>query len=234
MRKLLAILLALAMVMSLAACGSEPADDDKKDKDDKKEVVETTEETTEEETTEPVTDEFEGSTRVESAADLTRGTIKGHVYKNESLDIEFEKPKAWTYMTDEQISAMLNMSGVFDTDVDNLLEELGSFIDMGAMDFTTGEGVIILLENPEAYIGINSEEDYLDSVMSNRESMGSGLSLVGEYEDVTLGSHTYKKALLEDELMKQAYYIDYVNDYLICIIVTVVNRDVSDVEAMFS
>lgn len=236
MKKLLAILLALAMVMSLAACGSAPADDDdKKDKDDK-EIVETTEETTEEETTEEAPEEV-----IEEGV-IVKGTIDGDVYKNPSMGITFTKPESWVYSTDEEIADMngADYEEYSDPeDFQDFLDSAGSFYDMAVEQPDSGSNVMVLVEDLSVYdsVGI-SAEDYQDMLAETFLATGM-YELDGEYTDVTLGDAEYSRAVYSCEVsgvtISQAYYIAMNGDYVICIIVTPgAGDDIASIEAMFS
>ena len=231
MKKLLAILLALAMVMSLAACGSEPADDDKKDKDNKKEVVETTEEPTEEETTEPVTEE--------NPEQICRGVINGDAYVNPYIGLKFTKPSEWTYSTDEEIAATLGIGLEALNAPDGyaeLLEEMGSVYDMRVEDGDGISSVMVLIEKPN---GIEAEA-YLNMLVQGLEYQSAvSYTQIGEYETVSLGRNDYVKATFSATAsgvtMQQAYYVCNVNEYTVTVISTVFGEvTLESVEAMFS
>ena len=241
MKKLLAILLALAMVMSLAACGSDPVDDDKKDKDDKKEVVETTEEPTEEETTEEVTEPENEKAQV--ADDIVLGSNEGDLYVNESLNLSFTLPSdSWTFYSEDQIAALLDSTGSLGNNPQAYLEHFGLFYDMLCVDSSTGDSVQVIVQDVSNF-GIDTDafddiaDVYIDSIIQGASSSAT-ITNVSDYEDVTLGSETYRKAVADVSAKgvncKQAYYVCSGGDYVVCIAVTAVSANIlSEIEACF-
>lgn len=237
MRKLLAILLALAMVMSLAACGSDPADDDKKDKDDKKEVVETTEESTEEETTEEVTEPK--NEKASSSSELIHGSTDGTFYENDSINVSVDLPSTWAFMSDEELALMMSMTGNIDAAVMmEAFERFGMFYEMMAYNTETGDNIQIIIQDLSKFgaSGV-SEDEYLDSVIAGAGNQAT-LSNISDYEEIALGSEIYTKATLDVETaeghaVKQAYYISVESDYVVCIAITTAARDISEIEAYF-
>jgi hypothetical protein len=240
MRKLLAILLALAMVMSLAACGSEPADDDKKDKDDKKEVVETTEEPAEEETTELVTEVEEE--KASSISGIDQGTNDENTYQNDSLNLSFELPSStWKFLSEDEVASLMNISGTFEGDPADYLDRFGLFYDMCAISFSTNDSVQIIIQdvaslglNLDAYDNI--EDVYLNNVLLGASSKGT-IDNVSEYEDVTLCGETYRRVVLDYTTSgvtgQMAYYVSAEDDYVVCIAIMAVTTDLGEIESCF-
>lgn len=239
MKKLLAILLALAMVMSLAACGSAPADEDNKDDDN--EVVQTTEEPTEEETTEPVTEPENEKAQV--ADDIVHGSNEGDLYVNESLNLSFTLPSdSWTFYSEDQIAALLDSTGSLGNNPQAYLERFGLFYDMLCVDSGTGDSVQIIVQDVSNF-GIDTDEFddiadvYIDSIIQGASGSAT-ITNVSDYEDVTLGSETYRKAVADVSAngvnCKQAYYVCPGGDYVVCIAVTAVSANIlSEIEACF-
>ena len=98
MKKFLAILMALALVLSLAACGEKAAP-----------TTESTTEATTESTTESTSEETSESTE-EPAATINEevasylGTVENNVYVNEAAGFSFTPAEGWTLLDMEQTS----------------------------------------------------------------------------------------------------------------------------------
>ncbi len=237
MKKLLAILLALAMVMSLAACGSDPADDDKKDKDDKKEVVETTEEPTEEETTEEVTEPEDE--KALSSSELIHGSTDGKVYTNDSINVEIELPSSWEFMSDEELAAMMSLAGEVDTALMmEAFERFGMFYELMAYDTEADDVIQIVIQDLNYYGGdAAGEDEYLDGMIL-ADRYHATVSNVSEYEEVVLGNETYTRATFDavtpaGHSVKQAHYVSIQSDYVVSVSITVKDTEISEIESYF-
>lgn len=167
-KKLTALLLAVAMLFTLAAC------DNAKGKDGGTTTTTTgnsnsTTTTTEDTTTTTTTASNEGT----DAKAFAIGTNTGDTYENTFIGIGFKAEGDMELSSDEDIRDM-NVMMMEDEPADYLaaLKELDAITDMMATDMTTGDSVNINLENMKVLYGsVLSESDYLDQNISMMEDM---------------------------------------------------------------
>ncbi len=172
---------------------------------------------------------------------ISRGTIIGNVYTNESADFTFNKPAGWNYLTDEEIAETINL-GQEALDL-NMLEEAlaekSTVYDMVAMDPAYGNSVMVCYENTKLTAGYNlSADEYLEQLkkqldnvdafsyefVSSDNSVLSGTTFTrGIFKTVSYGSELY-----------QAYYVKAVGNYIVTVIVTATSESIESIEAMFN
>lgn len=223
MKKLIAILLCLVLVFSLAACSGDNSDKSLKD------------EIADSENNDDVNVDTD-----EAEVKISRGVISGDEYENGFAGFTFTKPASWNYLTDEEISTTVN-AGQEMLDTDELEEELlekASYYDMAAND-ASGNSVMVCYENTEISGGREyTAKEYLDSIKQGLKSVAELDYTVGDIEDVKLGNETYKKlsATLSAQGVEvtQAYYAKAAGKYIVGVVVTCVDQDLSDIEDMFS
>ncbi len=225
MKKLLALLLALAMMLSFAACGSNETSDNNDDNETKQ---------TEKKEEENKTPEKE----------LAHGTIDGAVYTNDFLGMKFTRPDTWVYSTDAEIAAQINKSVDFLGDKDKYkqtLESTQTVYDMMVKDAVTNTNVQVLIENLAKSNSTNITEDqYMKVLKTQLESVTEmTVKFDSNFTKVKLGEYEYLRGVADVTLngvsMKQAYYIHKLDKYMGCVISTVPNGyTVAQVEAMFS
>lgn len=215
MKKIFAIMLVMAMLLALAACGS--------DKNENKGSL------------------FggNGGSAVSPAAKLSRGFIIGDTYTNTFADITFDKPSSWSYYSDEELATLMGItSEQMNVDFEQLLESTGSVYDMMAVDSATGTNVMVMFENlaSSGSTGI-SESEYFDNVKTMLNYTGMGYTF-GSEKTVYMGGQKYLSMMASSTqygtAMDQVYYIRIVGNYVVGIIATLVNTPAETVEAMFS
>ncbi|MBR5311109.1 MAG: hypothetical protein IKU42_08325 [Oscillospiraceae bacterium] len=138
MKKLLAFILALLMVLSLSACSNEP------------------------EVQEPVIDEPVSEEPEEIETDIEiipkRGTVDGFTYKNEVFGISFFAGEDWYYYTDEEIAANMGIAAeemLIDEYADALTASTLIY-DMYCLNTKTSASINVNYENT----GMSYDEEY--------------------------------------------------------------------------
>lgn len=233
MKKLLAILLALSMIISLAACGSD-SDDDSKSKKDKDEVAEEVVGENNDESNEnddKDEDKNEDSDDVEKPTEgkkpnkndkpekdetedepqtISRGKIKGDVYTNDCLNLTFTKPSSWRYMSDEELAAAVGASADMFKDPERFeqaLESQTSVYDFMVLDPVTGTCLMLCFENLSHAGNANiSEEAYISAVeyqLSTQTAMT--VERMGDNKVVKLGEEEYLAALYRATVGNQSF-----------------------------
>ena len=147
MKKLLVVLLALALAFSMTACGG--------DEDVLGQI-------TGEETESNGAEESQDTAETETPVSL--GKAEGTVYESEFLGMGFNLPEGWNFYTDEQIKELNNLtSDMVDDDVAKQLAEASLIHDMYAMD-SLGSSTTIILEKMSAISSaIVDEKTYAES-----------------------------------------------------------------------
>lgn len=155
MKKLIVLILALCLVLSLAACGS---NGDTSDTDAPKteapatEAPKTEAPATDAPATEaPATDApATEATTTEAPAqqqNLAHGIVDGNVYTNESLNLKVTAPEGYRFYNDEELAAVNNQMGDYfaSNDLGKLLEKSGYVIDMFMAD-ETGDSINLTVQ----------------------------------------------------------------------------------------
>lgn len=138
MKKILAILLAFIMGLSMTACGGDDEGITGEISNKETETKETKEE--------------------EVAAIDAIGEAEGTVYENNFLGLGFNLPDGWTFYTKEQINEMNNITqDMLDEDLAAQLEEANLLYDMYALD-QYGNSVTVVLEKTSAIASVAIDE----------------------------------------------------------------------------
>lgn len=284
MKKLLALLLCLSLIFSLAACGGETdadekdspdaveevedndndndADDKDEDKDDvDKPDVDSPEDATDESKPDSVTPTKgeEGTTKpatgtikptpskpgsqdknTPSATKVSRGEISGDVYTNAFAGFSFTKPADWAYLTDEEISQVINLgqSIVELSDIEKALAETSAVYDMAAMS-PYGKSVMICytsaMLSETKKMTLDEYETTLKDEIENTDYIDYEFQ---SSENTTLGNGTYRKIVFSASIsgieMTQVYYARVIDKYIVTVIVSADASEVEAIEAMFS
>jgi uncharacterized lipoprotein YehR (DUF1307 family) len=166
MKKIAALLLAVMLMLSLAACGDEPAPNVDTDK------------TTTPATTTPATTEAE-----EPRAQL--GTVEGTVYTNTFLGITADMGADWTFAPKSDLAQILGMAteNITDEDLLNALESSGVIYDMYAVNNDGMQNINITMENLNVLQSLAvTEQAYLEA---SKDQLAPALEDMG-YENVTV------------------------------------------------
>ena len=214
MKKIFAILLVVSMLFALAACGS--------GKENNRGLLGNN-----------------GGSVASGRTKLTRGTIIGDVYTNASMGITFTKGDSWEYYSDAQLSELMGTTTeMMGLDYEQLLKNTGSVYDMMVIDNDTGTNVMVMVEDLRASgSGGMSENTYLDNLENMLESTGIDYSFGARTQTSICGEQYYSLNANSNQYgmdMEQVYYVRTVDDYVIGIIITLVDTPVSDILAMFA
>ena len=170
MKKLIALLLALVMVLSFAACSKgEPAPDNSGNKSSQNE--------------ESSSEGESESKSNEEKLDHIRGSVDGLTYTNTAAEITFAAPEGWVFFNDDEIAALYNLTSeeLLSEETAEILENTDMVYDMYCQNASTGASVNINFENLGLIYGtVLSEESYLELSKANLESTfsGGGMELV--------------------------------------------------------
>lgn len=171
MKKTLALILALTLCLSLAACVRSPA-------------VPTAEapastavppktDTEAPATEAPVTVAPTGA----QEASLTHGTVDGNTYSNETLNIRFTVPEGWSFFTEEQIAAQNNLTvEMFEgTYAGEAVRQAGQLIDMVASK-GDGSSANLVIQEAQALMTLYTDRQLFeimqDTIKSQFENSG--------------------------------------------------------------
>ena len=168
MKKLYALLLALCLMLSLAACGSTPAPATSSEtpqpaaeapaaETPAAEPAATEEpESAAPETEEPAAEEPQAEA---PAQDGIRGTLLEDAYENAPLNLRIARPAGWIFYSDEQIAQVNNVTAelMSGTDVADYLNKNGQFMDMIMAD-AVGNSLNLLLQPRQAALDLYSDE----------------------------------------------------------------------------
>jgi hypothetical protein len=163
-----------------------------------------------------------------ASAGMTRGTIEGNVYTNESAGLTFTAPEKWTYYTDQEIAKILgtgaDIIGESRAELSNETFKKINIYDMMAVEHATGTSVAIMYQSlAAADDGIYLYEvTYFDLLKAkiNQVTLNCEFS---NYTDIKIGSNTFlaMTIIYTDSGATQYYYIRRTGNYMICIVVTI-------------
>ena len=175
MKKLTSILLLIAMLLALTACGAAGKAEDTAAADKLKEAAQKVEEATaaaeeaalEEETAAEAAEAAPAEEAEETyEAEEMIGEKSGNSYANETLGIRAEFSDNWTILDDEQTAQMLGLvaDNFSEVDLAEQLRESGSLYDLYAMTVDqSGDNVNVVIEDLGVVNGIIiDEKKYLE------------------------------------------------------------------------
>ncbi len=220
MKKLIAIMLAALMVLSLAACGEEPAL--------------TTIPITTAATTEPTTVPTTAPTTVPETTEAViegpkLGTVEGNTYTNAFLGITATLDADWAFANEEEMAQIRGMTveAMTDESLAEMLETSGTVMDMYAMD-AQGRNINIVLENLNIIQTIAlTEKAYAESasdqVPATLEGMGCE-NVTTEVTEISFAGQTHAALKIYARIMGTDIYETLVmvkqGNYIACITVT--------------
>ncbi len=230
MKKILCALLASLMVLSFAGCKIEStADADT----DKPAVEQPADETPDEE---PVVDEPVEEAPVEEepveevASTFTPGEINGNVYTNEYAGLTFNAPDGWTYMSDEELAEMMNLSIDLVSDGNEYLQKLAELTTVYGMVAQSGDmlsNVQVMFENTTITGNKMSGEAYakiLSTQLGGVYEQMDATATIGDIETVQIGDNEYYYLSISVDLggitLEQGYACQRFDDYIASIVIT--------------
>ena len=251
MKKLIALLLALTMVLALAACGGEKEDKGGKSEKNTKPTTEATEPTTEpvtEPTVAPTTEATEPATEPATVpadeADAL-GAVEGSTYTNEFLGISFNAGDGWVFATAEELASALGFSAdaLDPENFDDIMSAAGVAMVMYAASADGMTTVNIVLEDlVRSQAQDITEEEYVqltkDVVTTSMESAGVE-NLEYESGVLSFAGETHHAVALQGtiegiDLYEAQVYIKC-GDYMASItIASYMENHVEEVLAMFA
>lgn len=226
MKKVIAILLALASVMSFSAC---------EDKDEEPASISSVEEATEADKDNELEEAIKKNYSA-SFEDFEFGVSENGVYTSNFGGIKFNAPEGYIFSTREEILKMMNLGAEFldddMLDMYSLVAQQTTVYDMLAKDAVTGDNVIVLYENLRAYgenaPDVYTAELYVDAMDAQFETMNTGIVYTPvSRENVTLAGKEFLKAeyscqyeIMGDASMTQIYYVRKDGDYITGVIIS--------------
>lgn len=189
MKKIIAILLSMLMLASLAACSSDTTPSWEKDReDDSNDIVIVDEEDEEDDEDDVITVDDDDSS-IDTSGMFIPGTNTATSYRNEYLGIGADFDYGWIIYAGEDLNSQNGISE--DLTGDELIEKLNStyvFYDLLALPTDGNPNVNIAIENlPMANAGNLTTLEYLNIVSSSIESslLSSGYDEVSAIEQTT-------------------------------------------------
>ena len=176
-----------------------------------------------------------------SVEKVQRGTIDGNVYKSEYSGITFTKPDGWVFSTDEEIAEIMNIgSDMLDkSKFETAVAEIATTYDMMVNDPISGSSVSISYEN----LAVTNNEDktleeYVDVVLNQLKNQTVIEYKFSDPESFSLCGESYTRVITTASYsgveMTQAYYMRKIEDIVVGVIITAVNTELSEIEAMFA
>ncbi|MBR4889309.1 MAG: hypothetical protein IKU17_09205 [Clostridia bacterium] len=157
MKKVLSVLLAMLMLLSLVACGEDNKPASSVNNTPATSTVESKDESSE-----------TSSNDIAEEKLFVRGVVENNVYTNEFAGVRFTAPEAMTFYTDEEIAAVYGAS----EEMFNITLDTSIIYDMYAMNPETGATVNVNYENMGLLYGsLLTAESYLAASKSNLEAV---------------------------------------------------------------
>ena len=168
------------------------------------------------------------------AKELTRGTVNGQTYKNESIGLSCTLPEGWRFYSDEEIAQINNMSReAFEgTNIEEYLKNDNQLTDMFAQDPNDLSNINVIITS-----GGSSMEGYTDEFIFTmmkefylQQFEGSGLNINNyEVKKTTLNGEekTYLEMDVEMEgisFKEYQFYVRNGGEYVATVTLTMVNQ----------
>ena len=234
--KLLCILLSIAMLLALCACGSSPAPSGTQTVTEGPSVSGTT--TTPEPVAEPEP-EPEAEPEAEPEEEFSVGATVSNTYTNEFFGLGLTLDENWVFSTQEEIDATnaAVMEGLDNETYSQAMESGAVYTDMMALG-AGGAGVNATIEKLNAVMGLAlTEEDYVDLSLEQNDfkalyaQMGLDVSVL-EKETVTVAGAEHPCIVIEGTMQGIALYEKIVviksGSYVLSIAASSYIEDVTD------
>lgn len=225
MKKLFCILLTIAMLLSLCACGKDTAKDD----DDNDNIRGTI-------TTDPTETTAPGNQQSDNTPEFSLGKTSGGTYTNDFLGLTFNLPTGWQFYSDEQILALNNIVGDYiDESIAEQLKNANIIYDMYAINHSNGNSINITMEKLNAVQAMNLDiKAILEGQSSNITTMFQkmGISNISiKYQKVTVGGKEHDGLVISGTSSSVSIYETMIayqrGDYLVYITACSTQTDTS-------
>lgn len=214
MKKIIAVLLAILMIVSLSACGKTPTEDDVRGEQTENE-----------------------SAPQNSEVEFSLGTVEGPVYENRFIGLGFRLKEGWTFYSDEQIKELNNLAAeVAGEDYVELLKDSALVYDMYATSSDQMSNVNVNLEKVNALqlAAINLATNFENSFPTLEQSFSNmGYTNIShEVGTITIDNKEFTSLSVTGEIngvkMYQKHIAVKCYGYLANIAVTTFNEDTTD------
>lgn len=191
MKRVLALVLSLIMVLSFAACGEEP------DVRGEQIVNGTENANTTLDTTEANDDDVADTTAAaEDEKELALGAIDGLTYENAFIGIGCTLDSSWTFSTEEEIMALNNMGAeLIAEEYQEALKNATVIYDMMATKDNMTDTIQVVLEklNPLQIVALNVADNYnaVSDVLKQTYESAGGSDYKDEISKLTIDSETF-------------------------------------------
>lgn len=175
---------------------------------------------------------------------LVRGTVENGVFTSEFGDFTFTPPATWTFASDDEILAMMDLSAADMTEEEKKNLELGKLktIYDAMVACEDGANVIIMYENLALTIGGTSYDEAAYAEALSTGLVGQGItSDTNNLQETTIGGNKYVvftgTAAGEGYTLEQKYLLRKIDNYMLCICITTVpgmTTSYDDIVKMFS
>lgn len=213
LKKLFALLLALVLTLSLAACGGKTAPADDKTPTQNNETTDNTQEA--EDTGDSQNPDNTGDSQNTDNPDqveFRRGTVEGNTYTSDFLGITATLDENWIIANDEQLAQLggLVSDSFKDEDIKKLLENGSTVYEFYALNQTDNSSVNITVQDLGSLGGIMVDEDaYADANLKGLpEVLSDGGITVTKLEKTTVAfaGSTHAALTLEGTVSEVALY----------------------------
>ncbi len=165
----------------------------------------------------------------EEDKELVRGTVENGVFTSKFGDFTFTPPSTWTFASDDEILAMMDLSAADMTEEEKKNLELGNLKTVydAMIAAEDGANVIIMYENLALTIGGTSYDEaaYAEALSTGLVSQGI-TSDAKNLDEATIGENKYVvftgTSTSEGITFEQKYLLRKIDNYMLCICVTTV------------
>lgn len=138
-----------------------------------------------------------------NSGEFQRGIVDGNVYTSEYSAFQLTIPKGWSFMSDEDLLATMNIGlDITDTNLTAELLQQNVIYDAAATNVSTGESIMVMYENiskttpdPDSF----TVEDYYDAAFKNASLLMNGVTMTsdGKMESIDIDGTEYIKYVMD-------------------------------------
>ena len=166
-----------------------------------------------------------------SENEISLGSWDGNTYKNEFLNVTYNKPEDWTRYTDEQIKDVMNLGSEL-TDASTLSKKLAELTSVTYMMSSGVDGSNVILMSEKNLTNI-SGETYAGKLKTQLENLDNLSYQLSDVKKETIDGKEFVTLEASVQNIKQKYYIYKLDKHIVSLIVTVVSDDVNSVIEQF-